>query len=272
MVNIAEILKDKPKGTVLYSVNYGNCYLETVWGNELVEVYYYGYSETPKNKITILFDPYGRLILDGSIVGDYCSLFPSDEMRDWTKFGWKSGEVLYHNVADIPIHFPIFTYGSSLDYEKGDILFCKDCLGNKMIIIFSNQTEIHIVSNVGMMPNGHFVYLEKTVHTLKEKILIIRYATDEEKQLFFSALEKIGKYYDEGTKTIKGIEEKCQFKPFEKVIVRDDYSDIWNINFFGHYEKQSDGAMYYHCLNGVFCQCLPLNEETEKLIGTSDNW
>lgn len=100
MINIAEMLKTMPKDTPLYSVDYGDCYLETVWENELIEAYYYNYSDMQKNKIPILFDHYGKPVLNGATVGDSCSLFPSNEMRDWAEFGGESGDAHYHNVAD----------------------------------------------------------------------------------------------------------------------------------------------------------------------------
>lgn len=70
--------------------------------------------------------------------------------------------------------------------------------------------------------------------------------------------------------------EKCNFKPFDKVIVRDDDADIWKCNFFSHittYKDEKDNSYdMYQCLDEAYCQCLPYNKETAKLIGTTDNY
>lgn len=55
-INIAEILKNKPRGTKLYSIVPEECTL-IKFGN--------------------MYD------------GGECIIFPSKEMRDWSKFSWK---------------------------------------------------------------------------------------------------------------------------------------------------------------------------------------
>ena len=55
------------------------------------------------------------------------------------------------------------------------------------------------------------------------------------------------------------------FKPFDKVVVRDE--GLWYINFFERYLP--DEKSPYECLHGVWKYCLPFNEETAKLIGTN---
>lgn len=58
------------------------------------------------------------------------------------------------------------------------------------------------------------------------------------------------------------------FKPFDKVVVRD--GGLWYINFFERYLP--DEKSPYECLHGVWKHCLPFNEETAKLIGTKDEY
>ena len=57
------------------------------------------------------------------------------------------------------------------------------------------------------------------------------------------------------------------FKPFDKVVVRDD--GLWHINFFERYLPGEESP--YECLHGIWKHCLPFNEETAKLIGTNDD-
>lgn len=91
-INVADILKDKPVNTKLYSPFYGNCILAfpenmTIKDKSLVNRYFYAD---------------GRGCLNGEIM-----LFPSKEMRDWRKFTWKKGDVLF-SKDDVYIIFEEF--------------------------------------------------------------------------------------------------------------------------------------------------------------------
>lgn len=81
-LNIAEILKDKPEGTKLYSPLFGDVYLSYV-KDGIINVQHHG-------GITKFFDN-GRYY-------NYSEaeplLFPSKEMQDWCEFAWKKGDVL----------------------------------------------------------------------------------------------------------------------------------------------------------------------------------
>ena len=64
--------------------------------------------------------------------------------------------------------------------------------------------------------------------------------------------------------------EKHQFKPFEQVLVRDSDNGKWLISHYG-YETTGVERQVHVCLNGVsFYQCIPYNEETAHLVGTTD--
>lgn len=60
---------------------------------------------------------------------------------------------------------------------------------------------------------------------------------------------------------------KVELKPFDRVLVRDYNNDVWRANLFSNYT--SDGS--YGCICGAYNQCISYNEETAKLIGTTDN-
>lgn len=74
---------------------------------------------------------------------------------------------------------------------------------------------------------------------------------------------------------IEDLSKKCEFKPFDKVLVRDYLEDKWMPNFFSCYDGTSEYK--YGCIAGnsdnvVFSKyCIPYNEETAKLIGTTNN-
>ena len=59
------------------------------------------------------------------------------------------------------------------------------------------------------------------------------------------------------------------FKPFDKVVVKDDGS-TWHIDFFEAYLLNE--GFEYQCMHQTWQYCLPYNEETAKLIGTTDDY
>ena len=84
-INIAAILKDKPQGTKLYSIlSDGECFLNETSEDNI-------YIDIDNRKRFWCLSAYGstHLFPNGCVL-----LFPSREMRDWSKFAWKKGDVL----------------------------------------------------------------------------------------------------------------------------------------------------------------------------------
>ena len=90
-LNIAEILKNKPKGTKLHSSVYGDVKLELITEedskypvitmvNAVCGIEYISFTENGLH-----YEGYP---------GAELALFPSSKMRDWSKFAWKKGDVL----------------------------------------------------------------------------------------------------------------------------------------------------------------------------------
>lgn len=59
--------------------------------------------------------------------------------------------------------------------------------------------------------------------------------------------------------------EKHQFKPFEQVLVRDSNSGQWHANFYSHLDNNNNHV----CIHGIWNYCIPYNEETVHLLGTT---
>lgn len=107
-INIAKILKDKPRGTKLYSSACGKCELKEA-DDKSFKVSFY----SSKSGFMIggegTFDKNGNLYDDGE-----CIVFPSKEMRDWSKFAWKRGDVLISDCGFVCI----FKEWASDDYTR----------------------------------------------------------------------------------------------------------------------------------------------------------
>ena len=60
-------------------------------------------------------------------------------------------------------------------------------------------------------------------------------------------------------------ESKHQFKPFDKVLVRDEEDDEWVCDIFSHIDEMRE---LYYCVGTIWKQCIPY-EGNEYLLGTT---
>lgn len=154
------------------------------------------------------------------------------------------------------------------EFKIGDILFVK----------YNNRNIIFILSNINGKFYNHRVRLDSNKviinysdsHFQNEGIEFIRYATEEEKQQLFSALEKEGKAWDAEKEQIVDLKPKCEFKPFDKVLGRNEEDDVWEAELFSYYKEESQYP--FRCIGFSHKYCIPYNEETAHLLGTTDEW
>ena len=98
-LNIAEILKNKPRGTKLYSMIHGKCSSEAVT-DEIFKINFCTskFGLTQSGECTLI--KFGNMYDDGE-----CIIFPSKEMRDWSKFQWEKGDILISNDGGTEVIF-----------------------------------------------------------------------------------------------------------------------------------------------------------------------
>ena len=302
-INIAEILRNKPHGVKLYSPIFGDC------------TYCYVREDTNDICVKRPYNVMSFFNFEGlyNTAGE-CLLFPSKEMRNWSKFAWKKGDALSCGVDNLCIFekwankeytefyakFVTPNYsGNTFKTEKWSketneavikqyISNIEEFKGGKL-----NLTTLEIEKTQPEFKDGDIVVYGKSVaicrriykHTLSFYISLnemfgllfadevesseeYRFATEEEKQQLFSALEKEGKAWDSEKKKVVNLKPKCEFKPFDKVVVRCSEADRWSIDFFSY--KVHNG---YICTGDAwFGYCLPYNDETAHLLGTTDDW
>ena len=101
-INIATILKNKPKGTKLYSTVYGKCTFEAIT-DEIFKINFctskFGLMQAGECALI----KFGNMFDDGE-----CVIFPSKEMQDWSKFAWKKGDILVSRDKNIHLIFEKF--------------------------------------------------------------------------------------------------------------------------------------------------------------------
>lgn len=205
-INIAEILKHCPKGTKLYSTVFGKVTFDSIDIDEKYPIVVYKL-DGMKTSFTE----------EGHYTGypnSECLLFPSSEMRDWTKF-FKRGDVLCHKDGNLYVVFESWANDDYTEFNTTDISF------GKVVICDTNC----------------FVK-----------------ASDEERAVFIANAERTlkGKYNPETLK-VEPLKPKCPFKPFDKVLVRNYDDTVWSANYFSHY-KDNNGYHYVCIDNSyIFC-------------------
>jgi hypothetical protein len=118
-INIAAILKDKPQGTKLYDWLHNiDVELDTISTTD-TETVVWCTNETNNN--TTCHRGYSEFGTERGYPDGLRILFPSKEMRDWTKFSWKKGDVLANGDGDYCV-FKEFAHSS---YQTSKAVFVK---------------------------------------------------------------------------------------------------------------------------------------------------
>lgn len=112
-----------------------------------------------------------------------------------------------------------------------------------------------IVAKLGdvvfLLRNNSEVFTTSTIILTKNFRLLL---TDYEKEL---------------QKQEENKKKKCPFKEGDKVLVRDSDTS-WKFDVFQNYEENA--CYSYECIGSEYEQCIPLNERTWKLLGTTDEY
>lgn len=58
------------------------------------------------------------------------------------------------------------------------------------------------------------------------------------------------------------------FKPYQKVLIRFGNNDTWRADFFSHIKE--DRGRYFVGIGYANKQCIPYNDDTKHLLGTTD--
>ena len=57
-------------------------------------------------------------------------------------------------------------------------------------------------------------------------------------------------------------------QPYDKVIVRDSNDDTWGCSLFSHIIEHK--SFPYRCVGNAFVYCIPYNNDTKHLVGTTE--
>ena len=287
-INIAELLKDCPKGMELDCTIYDNVEFEGISDNKdwPIAISVEGYPE--------VLNPYGCISYR-----DYtkCVIFPKGKTT-WEGF--------------VP----------PCKFKDGDIVYIetKRLNHNKFIIIFNEIKNDYI--------HKYACFAYQTLYTDKNDLCHLvdieemRLATEEEKQRLFQAIKDNGYKWNEETKTLEKlvepkfkVKDRIKFKyherspelivkikdngyilssgktlmfqdedawelytnkfdittlkPYDKVLVRDNNEQIWTIDYFSFIDDDKRTCSFI-CIGHYADQCIPY-EGNEHLLGTTND-
>jgi hypothetical protein len=161
-------------------------------------------------------------------------LFPSKEMRDWNNFAWQKGDILVNE-------------------NNAHIIFEK----------FTNDTYTTFIGRHYLNKNyknyvpGRYTCVTQHFHIEESNAAQI---------YIYNIEEKIGGKLD--LKTLEIEKPKCEFKPFDKVLGRNEKDDVWEADLFSHYREESQYP--FRCIGFSRKYCIPY-EGNEHLLGTTEN-
>ena len=158
------------------------------------------------------------------------------------------------------------------EFKDGDIAFAD----------YGNRQYVFIVSGKTNLLEGYnsFISLDLSSLTLsmgyitnffKKDLCKLRLATEEEKKQLFPALEKEGKRWDSEKKEVVDLPKKCEFKAMDWCLMRDK-KETWKLCQFSFFDDGDYEAPYNAVGGNWFDECIPYNEETKHLLGTTDEW
>lgn len=152
---------------------------------------------------------------------------------------------------------------SQLDFKDGDIL-SNLIIPNRPngVFIFKNRDENKDLNCYVGIDDWDFVYNENMPWCSKNEN--VRYATQEEKKKLFKALAAVGKHWNAEKKVVEDIKTEYQFKPFEKVLVRERRSEAWRAAFFSYINEYKR----YVTTSMAWKYCVPY-KGNESLLGTT---
>lgn len=184
---------------------------------------------TKKDEDERSFDKEGRYFFD--MEDSECMLFPSKENRDWESFivpKFQKGDFL---ATDNDQFYGIFdTYDNGIP---------------QMICIYD------IIE--GTFELGGILY---GCHS----------ANDAEKEDLYNILSDKGYMWNKDTLSLERKKEEYAFKPFDKVVVKNDKDDEWTADIF-LYQRDYSNITLYFCTGGIsWRNCVPF-EGNEHLVG-----
>lgn len=303
---IAEILKHKPQGIKLYSPIFGDCtfcYVKDESSDICVrrpynEVNYFNFDGVYHTGGECLLFP-SKEMRDwekfswkrGDVLISDCGfvcIFKEWASDDYTRFNGcyfdgmpnartakyskLDNDTAYGYIRELEnrcggkLNLETLKIEKQLEFKDGDILSCDEDSFTKHTTLILHKDENITESIVSLIRHKKLVETNVPI----DNFLLSRLypAREDEKKELFDALAKGGKAWDAEKKIIVNLKHKCEFKPFDKVLGRNEKDDVWEADLFSHYRKESQYP--FRCIGCSRKYCIPY-EGNEHLLGIRNN-
>ena len=139
-------------------------------------------------------------------------------------------------------------------FKEGDVLINNNTLFLFTGVIINNMLQVYC-----LCANGTFMDCSISISSLK-----LASVTDRNK-LFNAIIENGYKYDKEQHKLVKQ-----EFKPFDKVLVRNNICESWKCSFFSHYQTLYGVPYLFVTTSESYKYCIPY-KDNEYLLGKTIN-
>lgn len=284
-INVAELLRNCPKGMELYSPIFGEVYLDKIRPHLAVVV------TTDKEqgdvKEEFLYD--GRYGMNGE-----CMLFPSKGKTTWEGFHrpFKDGDIVFYNdtiaifkewgdktlfrtyvtkylCCDSLIDINVPLFGKSVRKEAR--LATEEEKAKLFQAIKDNgynwDSETKTLEKLAKFKVGDKIKLKNSPN----KFVGIVTQTFADGSICINDYSWVIKYEDQDIyELVTDKFDISTLKPFDKVLVRDTNEQVWVADFFSHKVEKQLGGYTFACVGHYPDQCIPF-EQNEHLRGTTDD-
>lgn len=228
-LNIAKILINKSEGIKLYSPIFGKGSLHRITANLKIVI---GDTE----RFEYYFNPTGKYTSSGE-----CLLFPSNEMRDWSKFTWKKGDVLVSSDGGTEIIFDNWYDDTYTNFYGKHRLDSEDENNVKYNDAFLCTTERYSLEDKDAA--------QTYINTIEERL---------DGKLNLETLE------------IEPVKPKHVFKALEYILSNDNEDNEWTLCQFSHFDKKGNAVFVGGSYANKGKVILPY-KGNEHLLGTTNS-
>ena len=144
------------------------------------------------------------------------------------------------------------------DCPKGTKLY--STIHGEVTLIDSNDTSQHYPISVRLNDNTVeiFTYEGKLLNKFDGECILFPSKDQRDWSKFSAPWYKKDKF------------DPKTFKPFDRVLVRDECYQTWKSGFFSHI-TDDDSFLLYITVNSSYAHCIPYNDDTKHLVGTIDD-
>ena len=203
----------------------------------------------------------------------------SDPAKDSAEGVWTYNELFRsgYRLVLTDIERQIIEERKKYEPQDGDVCYLWT-LNGSFVFIFRNSGDAgslydHI--SFALDTNHLYVSPQTPLLTRMDNNTEFRPATEDEKQKLFDAMAKAGMLWNAEKKVVEDIPKPYEFKKGEPVLVRDRIENRWQLGAFCWINENDEGFPFVvgnGLVGGGFKYCLPYNERTMHLLGTTEDY